>query len=241
MESDPVLQELEELKRDVGNLNDTLVRIRYEDFKRVVCTQIQLVLAEHTRMLFDAKMGEWSSSSECTLRDRCEKEMKRAVDEATHAYLMDDVKGALQVLDGIKNLLSANDAPCADPMCSKLATLLIHDVRMLLQLSEAICSKLEGTRASEPLKRHTPEEVSSILSPLSHPIRIEILRLLERQSSSFSDISRALGLKSGHLQFHLRMLRDAGYIRKSGRGVYAITQRGTIALQGAERLMESLR
>ncbi|HIH70033.1 ArsR/SmtB family transcription factor [Methermicoccus shengliensis] len=240
MESDPVLQELEELKRDVGNLNDTLVRIRYEDFKRVVCTQIQLVLAEHTRMLFDTKMGEWSSSSVCTLRDRCEKEMKRAVDEATHAYLMDDVNGALQVLDGIKSLLSANDAPCADPMCSKLATLLIHDVRMLIQLSEAICSKLEGTHTSEPLK-HTPEEISSILSPLSHPIRIGILRLLERQSSSFSDISRALGLKSGHLQFHLGILRDAGYIRKSGRGVYAITQRGTTALQGAERLMESLR
>jgi DNA-binding transcriptional ArsR family regulator len=47
------------------------------------------------------------------------------------------------------------------------------------------------------------ETYSLIYSSLKHPIRRKILRMLEEQELTFSEILEALKIDSGHLSYHL--------------------------------------
>ena len=52
------------------------------------------------------------------------------------------------------------------------------------------------------------ENISKILSILSHPLRREILlNLSEKGESSFTDLLNLLKVDTGKLSFHLRSLR----------------------------------
>lgn len=49
------------------------------------------------------------------------------------------------------------------------------------------------------------------LDILAHPVRIRILKMLRKNSMSFSELNKALGIESsGHLQYHLERLGDLG-------------------------------
>lgn len=47
----------------------------------------------------------------------------------------------------------------------------------------------------------------------SHPLRLEILRLLAEGPLTQSDLARALNLPWGQLQWHLYVLEREGYVR----------------------------
>jgi DNA-binding IclR family transcriptional regulator len=64
---------------------------------------------------------------------------------------------------------------------------------------------------------------------------------LVAEDESLATLSRTLGLKKGHLQFHLNVLAASGliiYDRKSH--LYAITGKGGRALDGLTRLVADL-
>jgi uncharacterized RDD family membrane protein YckC len=69
------------------------------------------------------------------------------------------------------------------------------------------------------------DEVSKILNVLSHPLRREILVLLnEKAECSFTDIMNALSLDTGKLSFHIRSL--AGLIEQTSSGKYRLNKMG---------------
>jgi predicted transcriptional regulator len=79
------------------------------------------------------------------------------------------------------------------------------------------------------------------LAPLVSAKRIDILLHLAAEDESLATLSRTLGLKKGHLQFHLNVLATSGliiYDRKSH--LYAITDKGTRALDGLSVLIADL-
>jgi len=60
---------------------------------------------------------------------------------------------------------------------------------------------------------------------------LQILEDLSLRDRSFTDLSRELDMRTGHLQFHLRPLLDEGYVSKlRNRGDYSLTPRGRAAL-----------
>jgi DNA-binding HxlR family transcriptional regulator len=81
------------------------------------------------------------------------------------------------------------------------------------------------------------EKVGEALVPLAHSARISILSALSPGSLAFSDMSQKVGLRTGHLQFHLKTLIKAGLVEKEGRrGHYRMTEKGRKALAGSRRL-----
>jgi len=65
--------------------------------------------------------------------------------------------------------------------------------------------------------------------------------MVSHQEMGFTQISKALGLRTGHLQFHLKALKDAGYVRSSRRRrSYMITEKGIAALDGLNKLFQGL-
>lgn len=74
------------------------------------------------------------------------------------------------------------------------------------------------------------DNVSGILTVLSHPIRREILVLLnEKGECSFTDIMNSLSLDTGKLSFHMRSL--AGLVERTSSGKYRLNKMGENAVR----------
>jgi uncharacterized RDD family membrane protein YckC/DNA-binding HxlR family transcriptional regulator len=73
------------------------------------------------------------------------------------------------------------------------------------------------------------ENVTKILSALSHPIRRQILRYLnERQECSFTDLMNALNIDTGKLSFHLKSLE--AFLEQTPTGKYRLSKVGENAI-----------
>jgi uncharacterized RDD family membrane protein YckC/DNA-binding transcriptional ArsR family regulator len=74
------------------------------------------------------------------------------------------------------------------------------------------------------------EQISKILSILSHPLRREILlNLSEKGELSFTDLLNLLKVDTGKLSFHLRSLSD--FIEQTSIGKYKLSRAGESAVR----------
>src|SRR4030066_2489303 len=74
------------------------------------------------------------------------------------------------------------------------------------------------------------ESVSKILTVLSHPIRREILLMLnERDECPFTDLMNALKVDTGKLSFHIRNLADL--VEQTPLGKYRLNNLGENAVR----------
>ena len=72
-----------------------------------------------------------------------------------------------------------------------------------------------------------------VFEAISHPKRIEILRLLDRKQMGFAEMKRKLRIKSsGLLDFHLKKMMSI--VRKDSHGLYHLNERGYDALQAVD-------
>ncbi len=76
------------------------------------------------------------------------------------------------------------------------------------------------------------EVVRDLLEPLSNVQRMVILKALSKIPRSFSELSSITNLRGGNLLFHLQRLTASEMIsQRSGRGEYALSERGMRALE----------
>jgi len=75
-----------------------------------------------------------------------------------------------------------------------------------------------------------------LMFELSHPGRLEALRLLSLKPHRLTDLSKALGLTSAEISRHLGRLARAQIIVKDGEGRYSLTPFGNIILQELSNL-----
>jgi DNA-binding HxlR family transcriptional regulator len=74
---------------------------------------------------------------------------------------------------------------------------------------------------------------SDLFEAVSHPLWIEIIKLLAKGPKRFADIKRELKIdSSGLLDFHLKKLDDL--ISVNSEGFYVLTDKGAVALQAIE-------
>ena len=74
------------------------------------------------------------------------------------------------------------------------------------------------------------ENISRILTVMSHPLRREIIsNLSEKSELSFTDLLNSLNVDTGKLSFHIRSLR--GFIEQAPNGKYRLTKTGENAMR----------
>lgn len=87
-----------------------------------------------------------------------------------------------------------------------------------------------------------PNDRGSRLVKLSHPIRVEILRVLTQRPASPAEIAAECGEPIGDVSYHVRYLHRAGYVEmvdvEARRGALKHSYRATPA---ADPLLESIR
>jgi DNA-binding HxlR family transcriptional regulator len=74
---------------------------------------------------------------------------------------------------------------------------------------------------------------AELFEAIGHAVRIKILKILEKQPTSFASLKRQLGIdSSGNLDFHLKKLGELVAVR--GDGLYGLTDAGKEALLSIE-------
>jgi DNA-binding HxlR family transcriptional regulator len=243
-----LMSELRSLRSDIGEYSDRLVQLRLEDFKSAFVAQMRDVLAEEGRRTIGSGLSQAGQSSGCSLKAVCHKEIESKIEEAIEMVKRDDQGGAMDILDGIETTICSDSSPCLDGGCSTKALDTIHDVKALLSAYFTLRPKLlQGGRETVRIQdemhgvEFTSEDVERAIAPLSNSWRITILRMLSQNERTMSEIGKALNMKTGHLQFHMRALKDAGYIASDRRRrTYSITEKGDRAIRGLAELMASL-
>lgn len=240
------MRELRTLRSELDELNDRMVRLRYQDFKGAFVEQMRLALGQEGKRAFDSSLESRRGTSGCEMKRGCLAKQEQAISEAIGMVEGDDVEGAIALMDGLESLVCGEGSPCLDHDCSATTVESIGRVKAILGAYRGLRDRLGADlRASEaregPEKGVRPEEMEGALAPLSNAWRLRILVMLSGNERSMSEISRELGMRTGHLQFHIKKLREAGYIvldRK--RRIYSLTAKGQRALHGAERLVSGL-
>jgi DNA-binding transcriptional ArsR family regulator len=257
-ESESVLQKLEDIRKSMESFNETLNRVRYDDYKRALSDQIQSIFGDNSGTLFDSGVEKIQELSQCARKEECVRNLREMKEDTLAAFSREDIAGAMSILEDFEGELACDHSPCKDETCSGDTVEMLHHIKVLLSISDNLMFRnyiqpetgftrlsSQGRFFSEHRRATSPElpseELSQLVDPLSNPFRIEILKMLSREEMSFSQISRALDLRTGHLQFHLKALKEAGYLRSSRRRkVYIITARGKAALEGLQRLYEGI-
>ncbi|MHC4664704.1 MAG: ArsR/SmtB family transcription factor [Planctomycetota bacterium] len=77
------------------------------------------------------------------------------------------------------------------------------------------------------------EHVAEVLKAVGHPVRLQIVELLEEGEKCVGDIAKAVGGKQAITSQHLNMMRDKGVLscrREGARVYYRIENRSVIKL-----------
>jgi len=257
-EKEEVLSKLDEISKSIESFNESLIRVRYDDYKRALSEQIQSVFGDNSGTLFDSGLERIRSSSKCQNKASCIKHMRAMREDTMAAFEREDITGAMMILEDTEGELASDRSPCRDEECSDGTIEMIHHIKVLFSISDNLMFRdyiqpetgftrlsSQGRFFSEhrrSTEQELPsEEVSDLIGPLANPYRIEILKMVSHQELGFTQISKALGLRTGHLQFHLKTLKEAGYLRSSRRRrSYSITAKGIAALDGLNKFFDGV-
>lgn len=246
MTDDALFREIRSLRSDIDQMNDRVVRLRYQDFKEVFAEQMRISLGQEGRRSFEHDLRRMRNSSECHLKSACTLKLEEAMGKVMAHLDEGRVDEAVQVAEQTQSLICGSDSPCLDESCSRSAVETLQKTKLLLDFYQGLRERIASSgdvlpSTDRPKEEATPESAEAALSPLASSWRLRILLMLRQGGRSLSEISRSLDMRTGHLQFHIKSLRNAGYITSDKRTkTYSLTHKGERAIEGAMRLVTDL-
>ena len=235
-------ERLDRLEKEVDELLEVGSPLWMEEFKRQVLRQVQEMFIDYGQKDIREKIGCMDDLLYCSKRKFCTNLITSKIESASLAYLRNDGNRTLGILDELQRQTYEVAGDCEAGECRNYALSIIKEVRAVFE----VAIKVEGRISSIPIdyskkESFDPQEVSEVLAPLAHPARVSILLKLEKGRMSFSEISKDLGLRTGHLQFHLRSLEKGGFIRRERKGgKYGLSLQGINAISGVRSLMRGI-
>jgi len=167
----------------------------------------------------------------CDMRKECRQKFMGVLDDNLELLnrpriTEDDVLKQLDQIDGLR----AHSMPGRCDGC-------FDEVNSLFQQQTALMRSLRLYRSREEIRESIDvlpeiEVVRDLLEPMSNVQRMVIMKSLAKSPHAFSELSTLTNLRGGNLLFHIQRLTASGMIcQRSGRGDYAITDRGMRALE----------
>ncbi|HEY3421171.1 MAG TPA: winged helix-turn-helix domain-containing protein [Methanomassiliicoccales archaeon] len=244
MQNDDIREQIKALRQEVRGLSTSILNLRQDDMRKVFGDQIETVLkdriARHYSRVPDGSVKERQEEiSKETLQD--------IVDRTVTIFQSDGKQRALTFLNAFETGIVTNGMSSSDRINS-FELQLVDQIKEYLNGSDHIFNQTApGIPVIPPIitKREkgklSPETAERLLAPLSNAKRVQVMLILTRESNSLAELCKELGLKKGHLQFHLKALLEVEYIhydRKSH--LYSVTSRGLRVLDGITMLLEDI-
>ncbi|OPY34644.1 MAG: Bacterial regulatory protein, arsR family [Methanomassiliicoccales archaeon PtaU1.Bin124] len=237
-ESEEIMRQLESLQNEVRALNRSVNDLRVAGANDPLAKKVTLLLSDDNMHMVDETLSALRKTSDCANRTACLVRLREELECVVDLYSEGRTDEARRRLDLINDVLCSGSSPCMNTTCSDQAKKAINETAINMELTERLIARNAPTQPAVA----AADEIASALDPLSYPARVRILETLSQKECNFTELSQALELRTGHLQHHLRPLRDAGYVRRmNGRGRYSITPKGSKMLNGAKELVAAIR
>ncbi len=184
--------------------------------------------------------------SSCNMKEWCAEHVEKAVSKVLHTYMNQGTQPASKKIK--KYLKSANqylEQKICDTECMENVVNVYKTMDNLIENSRESTLKYHKDynyhKKLPEFKNFKEEEICNLLTPLSNVTRLQILKTLGISGKNFAELERELGIKGGHLQFHLNNLIQAEYItQEKPKGKYTISMKGIKVLRFLFELKENL-
>lgn len=243
-----MVEEIRSLRGDLGVMNDRLMALRYQDFQEVFLDQMRSALSEEGRQLFGSDLSTIETASQCERKRDCMRQMQGLILDVSRLLKEDKLLEAEGKLEATEHLILSDRSPCLDDSCAEAALGTIEKAKLLLSLYSNLVGRFSPAARMVKVKESPSldeitilDRVEKDLGPLANRHRLIILFMLKEGEHNLAEIGRRLDMRSGHLQFHVRSLKEAGYIYADRRRrTYAITPKGTQAIEALRAMIGQL-
>lgn len=229
------------IEKELGQLKEKVEELSLELRHVIALLHTSQTVTSNRSDLFDLLRGEAREKAatrldsgmtkRCDMRKECRSRFMGFLDD--NMDLLDlprideeDINVRIELLESIK---AKGILGRCDGCFTEVGTLFQQQMDLMRSL------KLYRSREDMRSSIYTLPEmevVKTLLEPLSNGQRLSILKSLAKTPRSFSELSSLTSLRGGNLLFHLQRLMTSGMIsQRSGRGDYALSERGMKALE----------
>lgn len=236
------------LEREVEKLQEELSKFRLETRQRLEVIENEVskqVALNYNRAIIDY-ISENTEESIIGLKCEQEKEKEQlcknwlANIQGSYLELLkkgkinDSINALDETISNVKKFekVSVEEERIGCVQCFRNQLKVMENNKMLLgqlQLIESPIASLSDNRSTigeiDPtqLNRH-------LLNPLANETRLQILISVFLGENRFTDFTKTTGQSGGHLLYHLRILKQNGFINKYESKDYVLTRKGIKAL-----------
>jgi DNA-binding HxlR family transcriptional regulator len=220
--------EIKGLRADMNRVEETVLKERLRAVEDTLSQNHLLVYANQRSQSLNQDIA-LMLKEDCQKKDKCLENCKNTIEENTQVIKQSGPKLGLADLDDriaenelmVEKTIGQQCGDCFSNFDKKLKRekrayqeiVLVKDVNSDMKVSNQSLD--------------IPFLLQNLFEPLGNDSRLKILASVYEGKKSFSELSRIVDLKAGHLAFHLKKLVNAKLIaQEASKGDYIITQKG---------------
>ena len=220
--------EIKGLRADMNRVEETVLKERLRAVEDILSQNHLLVYASQRSQSLNQDIA-MLLKEDCQNRDKCLEHYKNTIEENTQVIKQSGPKEALADLDDkiaenelmVEKTKNQQCGNCSSNFDKKLKREK-RAYQEILLVKDVNNDKIVNNQSLD-----IPFLLQNLFEPLGNDSRLKILASLYEGKKSFSELSKIVDLKAGHLTFHLKKLVNTKLIaQEASKGDYIITQKG---------------
>ena len=220
--------EIKALRADMNRVEETVLKERLRAVEATLTQNHLLVYAGQRSQSLNQDIA-LLLKEDCQNRDKCLEHYKDTIEENTKVIKQSGLKVALTDLD---DRIAENELMVEKTKNQQCGNCFSNFDKKLKREKRAYQEIVLVKDINNDTKVHNqtldiPFLLQNLFEPLGNDSRLKILSIVYEGKKSFSELSKIVDLKAGHLAFHLKKLVNAKLIaQEASKGDYIITQKG---------------
>ena len=220
--------EIKGLRADMNRVEETVLKERLRAIEDTLSQNHLLVYAGQRSQSLNQDIATLLKE-DCQNRDKCLEHYKNTIEENTQVIKQSGPKVALADLDDkiaetelmVEKTKGQQCGNCFSNFDKKLK----REKRAYQEI--VLVKDVNNDKIVNNQSLDIPFLLQNLFEPLGNDSRLKILASVYEGKKSFSELSKIVDLKAGHLAFHLKKLVNANLMaQEASKGDYIITQKG---------------
>ena len=221
-------KEIKGLRADINRVEETVLKERLHAVEDTLSQNHLLVYAGQRSQSLNQDIAILLKK-DCQNRDKCLKHYKNTIEENSQVIKQSGPKAALADLE---DRIAENELMVEKTKGQQCGNCFSNFDKKLKREKRAyqeivLVKDINNDTKGNNQTLDIPFLLQNLFEPLGNDSRLKILAIVYEGKKSFSELSKIVDLKAGHLAFHLKKLVNAKLIaQEASKGDYIITQKG---------------
>ena len=225
--------EIKGLRADMNRVEETVLKERLRAVEETLTQNHLLVYAGQRSQSLNQDIA-LLLKEDCKNRDKCLEHYKNTIEKNTQVIKQSGPKVALEESD---DKIAENELMVEKTKGQQCGNCFSNFDKKLKSEKRAyqeivLVKDVSNDKVVNSKSLDIPFLLQNLFEPLGNDSRLKILASLYEGKKSFSELSKIVDLKAGHLTFHLKKLVNANLIaQEASKGDYIITQKGLMLVK----------